>query len=306
MASKPSCCPFPFPDSVLDEHELLEALRAKAAQDNEYDILGFLGHRDESRCVFLARELATGSLVALQLAEDGAGEDGYPMLSVQMQSTLDSSVPDDGALCSGCRTQLRPWARFCHRCGTDVSGTAASSGPLHSREALLAQVRARADSDGTYEVLGDMMRAEGGGLVYFARAYASGKLVAFRLDREPDERYSLNMTRVIKPPVRRQSSQRETRQISLKRTLTDEERRIIDEARRLSAEPRGAVAEARPDLAKSVEQVAPPPAKPTRDAPPSPPADHHAASQPAARPSSALIVVGAVGVLVLIILSVVL
>ena len=56
---------------------------------------------------------------------------------------------------------------------------------------------------GKYEVVGRMPRAEGGGVVYFAREIAGGKLVALRLQKEGGgagaaERYVLDQTQVIK------------------------------------------------------------------------------------------------------------
>ncbi|MEP7088390.1 MAG: PEGA domain-containing protein, partial [Gemmatimonadota bacterium] len=56
-----------------------------------------------------------------------------------------------------------------------------------------------------YEVLGEMERSEGGGVVYFARELKSNRLVALRLTREQEsdgsESYALGVTQVIKPLV---------------------------------------------------------------------------------------------------------
>jgi hypothetical protein len=197
---------------VLDEQVLLDALRTEEA--DRFDVLGFLGRRDSAHCAFLARELESGRLIVLHLRESATDGDDTSV-EATTQTTLDSSVPDAGALCSGCRTQLRPWARFCHFCGTDVSGMAASSGLRHNRETLLSEVRARADEEGKFEILGDMTRSEGGGLVYFARERGTDRLVAFRLDRQPDESYDMKMTRVIKPPSRPARSLSQSGRISI-------------------------------------------------------------------------------------------
>ncbi len=50
---------------------------------------------------------------------------------------------------------------------------------------------------GKYEILGQMSRRQGGGLVYFAREMGSKKLVALRLLRAADEAYSIGVTRVM-------------------------------------------------------------------------------------------------------------
>ena len=47
--------------------------------------------------------------------------------------------------------------------------------------------------------MGVMSRAQGGGLVYFARQIGSEKLVALRLERQGEQEYSLGRTGVLKP-----------------------------------------------------------------------------------------------------------
>jgi hypothetical protein len=44
-----------------------------------------------------------------------------------------------------------------------------------------------------------MPRAEGGGLVYFARDRKSNNIVALRLQKESESEYALDVTRVLKP-----------------------------------------------------------------------------------------------------------
>ena len=57
-------------------------------------------------------------------------------------------------------------------------------GSTASREEMLQAVQGAAE--GEYEVLGEMERSEGGGVVYFARELKSGRLVALRLTREQE------------------------------------------------------------------------------------------------------------------------
>lgn len=161
----------------------------------EFVVLGFLGRGAHESFVYLARDLATRNLVALVVTSGGVDASGTPSLDLSVRESLDASVPDVEAPCPQCQSTLRPWARYCTQCGTDVSGISASSSP-HSRATLLAAVRAEAGAE--LEVLGDMPRAEGGGLVYFARDRHTGRIVGMRLARQPDQSYDLKVTRVIK------------------------------------------------------------------------------------------------------------
>jgi len=106
------------------------------------------------------------------------------------------SVPDVEMRCPRCRGKLRQWARFCTQCGLDVSGEAPASGEHASRAALREKVRA-ATAD-QYEFLGDIGRAEGGGLVYFARDLADGKIVALRLQKDLNKKFAVGVTRTLK------------------------------------------------------------------------------------------------------------
>lgn len=215
---------------MLNEDELMGSLQAAAS--DEFEVIGFLGRREPNEYVFLGRELSSDDLVALQLESEGVDEWGRPAFTVDVVRKLGSSIPDAGSLCSRCQSRLRRWARFCTQCGQDVSGVSASSGSAHSRVTLLSAVRNAAGGD--YEVLGDMQRAEGGGLVYFAREKDSGKIVSLRLDQEGNEDYALSVTRVLKPlprpPVKPVAS---PQQISIVRKLTTEERSLLENSRRI-------------------------------------------------------------------------
>lgn len=174
------------------DDELLRAVKEAAAA--EYDILGEMGRGERGSVVYLAREKASQKLVALKLRPDG----GEYELSVVRE--LDASVPAMGNKCPSCKADLVGWGRFCSHCGKDLSGTRSGEA---SREELLKAVQGAAE--GEYEVLGEMERSEGGGVVYFARELRSQRLVALRLTREQEsdgsESYALGVTQVIKPLV---------------------------------------------------------------------------------------------------------
>ncbi|MEP7065431.1 MAG: PEGA domain-containing protein [Gemmatimonadota bacterium] len=172
------------------EDELLPAVRAAATA--EYEILSEMGRGERGTVVYLARERSTQKLVALKLRPDGSDYE----LSVLRE--LDATVPSTDNTCPFCKATLHGWGRFCSHCGKDLFGAQPDDG---SREELLAVVRELAD--GEYDVLGEMQRSEGGGVVYFARELDSGRLVALRLIRQEDSEgahaYSLGVTQVIKP-----------------------------------------------------------------------------------------------------------
>ncbi|MDQ2767317.1 MAG: PEGA domain-containing protein [Gemmatimonadota bacterium] len=174
------------------DDDLLRAVKEAAAA--EYDILGEMGRGERGSVVYLSRERASQKLVALKLRPDG----GEYELSVVRE--LDASVPAMGNKCPSCKVDLVGWGRFCSHCGKDLSGTRSGEA---SREELLKAVQGAAQ--GEYEVLGEMERSEGGGVVYFAREIKSGRLVALRLTREQEsdgtESYALGVTQVIKPLV---------------------------------------------------------------------------------------------------------
>jgi len=174
------------------DDDLLRAVKEAAAA--EYEILGEMGRGERGSVVYLSRERASQKLVALKLRPDG----GEYELSVLRE--LDASVPAMGNKCPSCKVDLVGWGRFCSHCGKDLSGTRSGEA---SREELLKAVQGAAE--GEYEVLGEMQRSEGGGVVYFARELKSGRLVALRLTREQEsdgsESYALGVTQVIKPLV---------------------------------------------------------------------------------------------------------
>jgi TPR repeat protein len=174
------------------EDDLLRAVKDAAAAD--YEILGEMGRGERHSVVYLARERLSQKLVALRLHPEGSE---YELAVVR---ELDASVPAMGDTCPSCHAPVIGWGRFCSHCGKDLAG--AHSGDV-SRDAMLKAVRSAAE--GEYEVLGEMERSQGGGVVYFAREERSARLVALRLTREQQtdgtESFALGVTQVIKPLV---------------------------------------------------------------------------------------------------------
>jgi len=180
---------------------LLRTLQASFA--GQYELFGELGRGDGGRIVYLAREQASGRLVALQLTPSGTKTVGGEDYWFEIVRTLDASIPAVDSNCPRCGKSLGGWGRFCRHCGVDLGGIVPADKP-GAADDLLRDVRAVAH--GRYDVLGQMDRTEGGGTVYFARELATGKLVALRLQREGQgahgtERYSIGVTGVLKPAL---------------------------------------------------------------------------------------------------------
>ncbi len=173
----------------------------------DYEVLGELGRRDES-IGFLARTWAGRVLVVLLLSPGAQGtEQEY---SLDVIEKLDARVPQPPQECSQCHMTLRPWARFCTRCGHDVSGLAATGSMKPDDLRLLAE-RTAGDQ---YELLGEMARSGGGGAVYFGRDRATRKVAVLRLERGSDERVAVKSTQTLKTmetPVRSTPSDDEGR-----------------------------------------------------------------------------------------------
>ena len=148
----------------------------------EYDIVARLGMASGDAPVYLARERMTDSLVALRLPPlESDGESREFGLEVVRQ--IDKSLPAIETRCSNCSAVLRHWSRFCAQCGRDVSGLAPAPGG-QTRETLRRLARDTAADQ--YDILGDMSRAEGGGMVYFGRDRATGHVVGLQLESGPE------------------------------------------------------------------------------------------------------------------------
>jgi hypothetical protein len=180
---------------------LLRTLQSSLA--GQFELFGELGRGSGGRIVYLAREIASGRLVALQLTPTGTKTVGGEDYWFEILRTLDANVPAPDSDCPRCHKPLGGWGRYCRHCGVDLSGIAAGDTP-GATDHLLRDVRAAAR--GRYDVLGQMDRTEGGGTVYFARELATGKLVALRVQREPGgehgtERYNIGVTGILKPAL---------------------------------------------------------------------------------------------------------
>jgi hypothetical protein len=187
-------------DNTAGSARVLQAVQ-QAVQGN-YEVLGELGRSDPEAgvVVYLARQAGTGVLVALRVrpADGAQGSSREMWLDVVRQ--LDASTPGPRETCVGCGKAVGSWDRFCGSCGADL--TAGEPGDGSSPEALLEAVRNAAGA--RYEVLGQMNRSDGGGIVYFARERKTGNLTALRLRREAAPsgsnapQYSLGRTTVLK------------------------------------------------------------------------------------------------------------
>jgi hypothetical protein len=196
MVSRPTVPP-PSPSADrMNEAELLYAVRDAAA--GVYEVIGEVGRTERGTIVFLAREIATATVVALRLEPSGDDEAGVPQFSLDVLRELDESVPSLEGVCPKCSKPIRKWARFCTKCGQDVTGISPSqSGASVSRVGLRQDAERVAAASG-YQFIGEMPRAAGGGAVYFARDPRENRVVALRLTKEGD-RLGLGVTGVMQP-----------------------------------------------------------------------------------------------------------
>ncbi|MEO7520790.1 MAG: hypothetical protein ABIW79_03130 [Gemmatimonas sp.] len=176
---------------MLSDRELLEAVQGAA---DDYTVFGELGRQGNSLAALLARERANRRLVVL-MVQTITGAGGETELTIEVKDQLDARIPDGGTKCPACSATLRPWVRFCTRCGHDVTGQGA--GTPADRDGLRSAVVAAVESD--YEYLGEMRRSEGGGDVFFARERSSGRIAALRLNRGAAEGdFELGETNILR------------------------------------------------------------------------------------------------------------
>jgi Sel1 repeat-containing protein len=192
--------PAQAPGAQRDD-ELSRAVREAVA--GQYEMLGELGRGRLGSIVYLVRDLETTRLVVLRL-DRTQGSEEYELTVVDQ---LDENIPALDSACPFCERRLDGWGRFCPQCGRDVTGVggdAATAG--YTPDQLLAAVRDAAA--GAYEVLGEMARARGGGMVYFARDLATGAIVALRLEADrAGGGFALGRTQVLKPLVESMGAQ---------------------------------------------------------------------------------------------------
>jgi len=107
---------------------------------------------------------------------------------------LDGTVPAPPSDCPRCGAAVRGWHRFCTQCGINLWSDRSAGQRWDKADLLKAVQEATRDK---YEILGEMDRSEGGGIVYFARELATGKIEALRLQQEAGAEYSIVLTGVL-------------------------------------------------------------------------------------------------------------
>jgi serine/threonine protein kinase len=174
---------------VTPNEERLAALRGAVA--NGYALVAILGQKPGSGAAYLAREDATGDLVAAII--DGRNvEPGKFSFSVVRE--LDVSLPGPSSVCPNCGRGIDGWIRLC-TCGQDLSGVAPESDA--DREEL--EERVRQATAGEYEILGSIAYVTGGGSAYFGQQQDTGDIVAIRVHNDGEfedggTRLSLSLT----------------------------------------------------------------------------------------------------------------
>jgi hypothetical protein len=106
---------------------------------------------------------------------------------------LPTAVPGVEARCPRCAADAVAGARFCTRCGSDLSGIGLMGRGIPRAELPAGLERATA---GKYEILGELAGAEGGP-VYFARERVTSGIVALRLWKDAHDEYVLHVTRAF-------------------------------------------------------------------------------------------------------------
>ncbi|MGN6392893.1 MAG: serine/threonine-protein kinase, partial [Gemmatimonadales bacterium] len=162
-----------------------------------FDVLGPLGRDSQEIYAFLARPSHGGDRLVVLKA---VATDPFLPAELEVVEQLDQSVPPPAGSCAVCQTPFKSWARSCPDCGTGLGGA-----PLDSRDALKRLRSAVRTAASGFEVLGDMQRADGGGVVFFARELPAGQIVALKLDQQEARgdrpRYSVTATRMMRPKM---------------------------------------------------------------------------------------------------------
>ena len=178
----------------LDEprDHLLEAVRELATGD--FEVFGEISRSADGTVAYLAKDLTAKRLVVLRLSQGRSGAGEYLL---EVAKDLDSSVPPPKDGCPRCGKPLRSWGRFCTHCGLDVWNATPVQG--QSNEEVLSAVKQAVSEE--FEILGEMSRGQGSGVVYFVRNRATGKIEALRLRKEQGQEYSIGRTNVLQRAV---------------------------------------------------------------------------------------------------------
>jgi hypothetical protein len=102
---------------MADNHSLLAEVREAA---DGFQVFAELGRRSNDDVWFLGRDQATARLVALRLRET-TDADGTLSRSLEVAHELTEAIPMAGGLCPKCRRKLHDFARFCGKCGVDLT-----------------------------------------------------------------------------------------------------------------------------------------------------------------------------------------
>jgi hypothetical protein len=165
---------------------VLTALRNTVGVD--FEVLGELVQEHPGVLAYLARERATGGLVGLRLELEAPNH--YMLDIVRELPTVMAGVE---ARCPRCAADAVAGARFCTRCGSDLSeiGLMGRGIPRAGLPAGLERAAA-----GKYEILGELAGAEGGP-VYCARERGTSGIVALCLWKDAHDEYVLHVTRTF-------------------------------------------------------------------------------------------------------------
>jgi len=167
---------------------LLQAVREAAGRD--FAVLGEIGRGPDGTVAYLARDTRNERLLALRCTPTGASDDYV----LDLAGDLDQTVPAPPSSCPKCGAGVRSWARFCTRCGVNLWSDRAVGGQWAKADLLAALKQA---TGGRYEILGEMERPGGKGVVYFARDTETDKIEALRLEQEGARDFSVGLTGVL-------------------------------------------------------------------------------------------------------------
>jgi serine/threonine protein kinase len=188
------------PSGTPPEHNpALEAAAAEIARlsAGRFEVLGPLGRDPQEVYAFLAHAIGGAEHLTVLKA---VANDPFQPPALEVIDQLDASVPPPAGSCPVCQSPFRTWDPSCPDCGAHLAGA-----PVESEEALARLRSAVRTAAQGYQVLGDMRRATGGGVVFFARELPAGQIVALRLDQEDGSdqrpRYTVAATRMMRPKL---------------------------------------------------------------------------------------------------------